>query len=94
MSAGVRTEGPLAPGGFMTVSGTAHGKVVRWIGDGKRADQLERQMENSSRLLQLLLRNAYSIEGLSPAEWVEARNLIKTEPEGNDSCGADAGEKS
>jgi hypothetical protein len=88
MSTVERTEGPAAPGGFPTWSGTAHGKAVHWIGfDGKRADELEAQIQKSSRLQQLLLRNAYTLEGLAESERCELIQLIYAAPTVAEPCG-------
>ena len=86
MTVQARSSGPNAPGGFTTVSGTAHGMVVHWIGDDARAADLERAMATTSRLNQLLLRNAYSIEGLNPFEKSEAINLIESTTKSLEIC--------
>lgn len=87
----MRTEGPAAPGGFATFSGTAHGKLVHWIGSISRADELESNFHLNSRLLQLRTRNAYTLEGLTPREQLEARNLIDSACENREECACKKG---
>lgn len=81
-----RTLGPKGLAGFPTVSGTAHGKAVHWLVDEARANQLESDMTSSSRLNQLLTRNAYTLEGLTAEERQEAVWLARSEPESDFQC--------
>ena len=82
-----RTEGPAAPGGFMTVTGKAGDLDVHWIGGEKRAEKLEQDFAKASELLRLMLRNAYTLEGLSSDEIVRAKNLILDTPKTDSDCG-------
>lgn len=81
-----RQQGPEAPGGIKTWSGFADQKRVHWLGDPKRADDLERSYKGNSELMKLLVRNAYTIEGLSEAEKLNARHLILTVSETDRDC--------
>lgn len=69
----------------------ADGKLVHWVvltvrDNEGRADQLEQQFGKASPLLKLLMRNAYTIEGLTEEETETARRLIETTPETDGGC--------
>jgi hypothetical protein len=82
----MRTAGPLAYGIFPTLQGKAGENDVLWLGDEARVDELERQYESASPLLRLLLRNAYTLEGITAEEHEEARMLIETLPATDQVC--------
>lgn len=83
----MREQGPHSSGWIPTFAGTAAGKTVHWLGWNEgRADELERQFTQVSRLKQLMIRNAFTLEGLSESERFEAGRLIENEPEGQDTC--------
>ena len=86
MTTTARIEGPIAPGGICTFSGIAGDQPVHWIGDIERADELERQYGAASPLLKLMLRNAYTLEGLSSMESARAAVLINQGVESSDRC--------
>ena len=81
-----RTPGPYTSGGFPTTSGTADDKAVNWIGDDARADQLEAQFAAASVLMKLMLRNAYTLEGLAVEEIERAWSLIEKSEETDVPC--------
>lgn len=83
----MREQGPAAPGGIPTFAGTAGSKPVHWLGwNDVRAEELEKQFTQVSRLKQLMIRNAFTLEGLTRAERIEAADLIETEPESQNTC--------
>ncbi|MBI2055191.1 MAG: hypothetical protein HYT39_03810 [Candidatus Sungbacteria bacterium] len=82
----MRAKGPAAPGGFMTMTGRAGDREVHWIGDEKRAEKLEQDFAKASELLQLMIRNAYTLEGLSSDEIIRAKNLILDTPKTESDC--------
>ena len=81
-----RTVNLDGDGVFPTITGVAGNLPVHWYGDETMATDHERMYENSSPLNQFLIRNAYTVEGLSTTEIREAENLIKTLPEGTEIC--------
>jgi len=75
------------PGGFPTFSGMAFGRNVTWLANnGERAREHESRVASCSRLLALLIVNAYTMEGLTEVEFKEAGRLIATEPEAKEKC--------
>lgn len=98
MNTSVRKEGPAGPGGFVTVAGKAGDKDVHWLGTdlahaSVSADQHEATFATASELKRLLVRNAYTLEGLSAAEVAHARELIIGAPEVEKRCWVCAGEE-
>jgi hypothetical protein len=84
-----RTAGPVARGGYRTLSGTAGVADVFWIVGSRgeeRAEELEAGYQAGSELQQLLLRNAYDLDGLTLAEELRVSVLISTLPEGEKLC--------
>ena len=86
MNAKTRAPGPTTPFGFPTFSGTAGDRAVHWLGGESRADELEQQFGRASRLLQLMILNAYTVGGLTATEQAEARRMIEIEPDVEDTC--------
>ncbi len=81
-----RKIGPDVSGIFPSWSGFAGTIPVHWIGDTKRADELEIQYEKGSELQKLLLRNAYTAESLTDEEKKQGFRLIAQAPEGTEKC--------
>lgn len=81
-----RQQGQRTQDGRGTVSGHAGTLRVHWIGSGKLADDLEDKYILGSPLQRLLIRNAYTLEGLSRHEFLEASKLIASGEENSDTC--------
>lgn len=75
---------------FPTVEGIADGKTVHWVvaneDDVAPAREKEAQYAIASPLLKLMIRNAYTTEGISSDEQRVAAHLIATEPETDKDC--------
>jgi hypothetical protein len=86
-----REKGPVLTGGYPTFWGKAGERKVCWIARNKsEAAELELRFQAGSHLLSLMIRNAYTLEGISRFERYLVRGMIVGTPEQpNINCGGD-----